>query len=95
MNDVIMCSVKDAKKLFEYMNDDDMITLTVFSKKTFKHNKTERIKKKNGEELIDRADSIEYQDNEIFGRLSLYGVVKEKDVIHNLLFAQKQIEKLE
>lgn len=92
MNDVIMCSVKDAKKLFEYMNDDDMITLTVFSKKTFKHNKTKRIKKKNGEELIDRADSVEYQDNEIFGRLSLYGVVKEEDVIHNLLFAQKQIE---
>lgn len=88
----IMCSVKDAKKLFEHMNDDDMVTLTVFSKKTFKHNKTKRIKKKNGEKLIDRADIIEYQDNEIFGRLSLYGVVKEKDVIHNLLFAQNQIE---
>lgn len=88
----IMCSVKDAKKLFEHMNDDDMVTLTVFSKNTFKHNKTKRIKKKNGEELIDRADIIEYQDNEIFGRLSLYGVVKEEDVIHNLLFAQKQKE---
>lgn len=88
----IMCSVKDAKKLFEHMNDDDMVTLTVFSKKTFRHNKTKRIKKKNGEELIDKADSIQYQDNEIFGRLSLYGVVKEKDIIHNLLFAQKQIE---
>lgn len=95
MNDMILCSVKDAKKIIKHMNDDDMITLTVFSKKTFKHNKTERIKKKNGEELIDRADSIEYQDNEIFGRLSLYGVVKEEDVIHNLLFAQKQIAKLE
>lgn len=88
----IMCSVKDAKKLFEHMNDDDMVTLTVFSKKTFKHNKTKRIKKTNGEELIDKADIIEYQDNEIFGRLSLYGVVKEEDVIHNLLFAQKKIE---
>lgn len=85
----IMCSVKDAKRLFEHMNDDDMVTLTVFSKKTFEHNKTKRIKKKNGEELIDRANIIEYQDNEIFGRLSLYGVVKEKDIIHNLLFAQK------
>lgn len=92
MNDTIMCSVKDAKKLFEHMNDDDMVTLTVFSKKTFRHDETKRIKKKSGEELIDKANSIEYQDNDIFGRLSLYGVVKEKDVIHNLLFAQKQIE---
>lgn len=91
----IMCSVKDAKKLFEHMDDDDMVTLTVFSKKTFKHNKTKRIKKKNGEDLIDKADSIGYQDNEIFGRLSLYGVVKEEDVIHSLLFAQKQREQLE
>lgn len=83
-----MCSVKEAKKLFEHMNDDDMVTLTVFSKKTFLHNQPKRIKKKNGEELIEKADSIKYQDNEIFGRLSLYGVVQEKDIIHNILFSQ-------
>lgn len=88
MNDTIMCSVKDAKKLFEHMNDEDMVTLTVFSKKSFKHQKSRRIPKKNGEELIDQADTIEYQDNDIFGRLSLYGVVQEKDIIHNLLFPQ-------
>lgn len=83
-----MCSVKDAKKLFEHMDDDDIVTLTVFSKKTFKHKNPERIKKKNGEELIEKADSIEYQDNDFFGRLSLYGVVDEKDIIHNILFPQ-------
>lgn len=88
MSNIIMCSVKDAKKLFEHMNDDDMVTLTVFSKKSFKHDKPKRIKKKNGEELIEKADSIEYQDNDIFGRLSLYGVVEEKDIVHNLLFHQ-------
>lgn len=81
-----MCSVKEAKKMLEHMDDNDMISLSILNSKTFVHSKTKRIKKKNGEELIDRADSIEYQDNEIFGRLSLYGVVKEKDVIHNLLF---------
>ena len=90
MNDTIMCSVKDAKKLFEHMNDEDMVTLTVFSKKTFKHDKPKRIEKKNGEKLIEQADSIEYQNNDIFGRLSLYGVVKEEDVIHNLLFPQPE-----
>ena len=38
--------------------------------------------------VVKKSSLIEYQDNEIFGRLSLYGVVKEKDIIHNLLFPQ-------
>lgn len=84
----ITCSVKDAKKLLKHMKDEDMITLTIISNKTYIHSQPERIKKKNGEELIDRANIIEYQDNDIFGRLSLYGVVKENDIIHNLLFPQ-------
>ena len=84
----ITCSVKEAKKLLKHMKDEDVITLTILNNKTYVHNQPERIKKKNGEELIDMAGLIEYQDNEIFGRLSLYGVVKEKDIIHNLLFPQ-------
>ena len=60
----------------------------VFNNVTFMHYRPERIKKRNGEDLIDRADSIEYQDNDIFGRISLHGVTKEKNVIHNLLFPQ-------
>ena len=84
----IMCSVKDAKKLIEHMHDDDMITMTVFSRKSYKHDKPKRIKKRNGEELIEQADAIEYQNNDIFGRISLYGVVEEKDIVHNLLFPQ-------
>lgn len=89
MENVMMCSVKDALKLLEHMNDDDMVTLTIFTKKNFQHKKTGIIKKKEGEELINEADLIEYQDNDFFGRLSLYGVVPEKEVIHNLLFAQQ------
>lgn len=88
MNGVITCSVKEAAKLIEHLNEDDMITLTIIDKKTHIHTQPKRIKKKNGEELIDRADSIVYQDNDIFGRLSLYGVTSEKNLIHNLLFPQ-------
>lgn len=88
MNGVITCSVKEAAKFIEHLNEDDMITLTIIDKKTHIHTQPKRIKKKNGEELIDRADSIEYQDNDIFGRLSLYGVTSEKNIIHNLLFPQ-------
>lgn len=80
-----MCSVKQAKEILKHMDDNDMILLNIINSKTLVHYNPKRIKKKNGEELIDRADSIEYQDNEIFGRLSLYGVM-EKDIIHNLLF---------
>ena len=90
MNGVITCSVKEAAKLIEHLNEDDMITLTIIDKKTHIHIQPKRIKKKNGEKLIDKAGNIEYQDNDIFGRLSLYGVTKEKDIIHNLLFYQLQ-----
>lgn len=88
MNGVITCSVKEAAKLIEHLNEDDMIILTIIDKKTHIHTQPKRIKKKNGEELFDKADSIEYQNNDIFGRLSLYGVTSEKNIIHNLLFPQ-------
>ena len=88
MNGVITCSVKEAAKLMVHLNEDDLITLTIIDKKSHVHDQPKRIKKKNGENLIDNADSIEYQDNEIFGRLSLYGVTSEKNLIHNLLFPQ-------
>ena len=52
------------------------------------HEKPEKIKKKNGEELIKQAEDILYQDNDFFGTLSLYGVLKEKDIVHNILFPQ-------
>ena len=65
----ITCSVKEAKKLLKHMKDEDVITLTILNNKTYVHSQPERIKKKNGVELIDMASRIEYQDNEIFGRL--------------------------
>ena len=85
---VIMCSVKDAVKLMEHMSDDDMVILTVINKKNYVHDVSKRIKKTKGEELIRQADNIFYQDNNFFGTISLYGVSKRKDSIHNLLFPQ-------
>lgn len=85
---VIVCSVKEACKLMEHMDENDMVILTVMDKKTYKHNIPERIKKKYGEELIMQADDILYQDNDFFGTLSLYGILPEKNIIHSLLFPQ-------
>ncbi len=86
----IICSVKDAFKLLQHMNEDDMIILNVINKKTYIHDRPKRIRKKSGEELIKQADDIFYQDNDFFGTLSLHGVIKEKDTIHNILFPQEE-----
>lgn len=85
---VIVCSVKKAFELMSHMNEDDMVILSVVDKKTYVHDIPKRIKKKNGEELIKKADNICYQDNDFFGTLSLYGVLQENDTIHNILFPQ-------
>lgn len=90
MSDFVVCSVKEAYKLMDHMNEDDIVILTVFNKKTYMHDKSQRIQKRKGEELIRQANDIYYQDNDIFGRLSLYGVLKEQNIVHNILFPQQE-----
>ncbi len=85
---VIVCSVKDAFELMKHMDENDMVVLSVVNKRTYVHDIPRRIRRKNGEELIKKADNIYYQDNDFFGTLSLYGVLQEKDIIHNILFPQ-------
>lgn len=65
-----------------------MVTFTVLNKRTKVVTKPTRVMKKNSEVMIDEADSIEYQDNDFFGRISLFGTVKDKDVVKNILFPQ-------
>lgn len=85
---MIVCSVKEACKLMEHMDANDTVILTVVNKKTYLHDVPKKIKKKRGEELIQQADDILYQNNDFFGTLSLYGVLKEENTIHNILFPQ-------
>jgi hypothetical protein len=85
---VIVCSVKDAFELMKHMDENDMVVLSVVNMKTYTHDIPRKIRKKKGEELIKKADNICYQDNDFFGTLSLYGVLQEKDTIHNILFPQ-------
>lgn len=84
----IRCTVKEAIEKLSHMNENDEVIITINNKVTHQHAKAQRIKKKKGEELIINANGILYQDNEYFGRLSLYGVLKNKDIIHNILFPQ-------
>ena len=85
---VIVCSAKRACELMKHMDENDMVILSVIDKKSYIHDIPKKIKKKKSEELIEKADNIRYQDNDYFGTLSLYGVLKEKDTIHNILFPQ-------
>lgn len=85
---VIVCSVKEAFELMKHMDENDTVILTVVDKKTYLHDIPKKIKKKSGEELIKQADDILYQNNDFFGTLSLYGVRKENDIIHSILFPQ-------
>ena len=85
----IICSAKEAVKIMKHMNENDMVILSIIDKKTHVYDIPKKIKKKNGEELIKQANNIFYQDNEFFGILFLYGVLKDKDnIIHNILFPQ-------
>ncbi len=84
----IVCSVKQVNELMKHMDDNDTVILCVFNRKSYVHDKSKKIKKEKGEELIKQAKDILYQDNDFFGILSLYGVMREKDVIHNILFPQ-------
>lgn len=85
--DVIGCSVKEALKLMKHMNKNDMVILSIINQKTYVHEVPRKIKKESGEELIRKADDILYQDNDFFGTLLLYGVIKNsKYIVHNILF---------
>jgi hypothetical protein len=88
MNGTITCSVKEASEIMKCLNDDCMVTLTITNRSTHIHSKPKRIKKKKSEELFEVADRIEYQDNDFFGRFSLFGTMKDKDIIQNILFPQ-------
>ena len=84
----VVCSAKEACKLMQHIDENVLVILTIFDKKMYMHRKPEKIRKKNGEELIKQAEDILYQDNDFFGTLSLYGVLKEKNIVHNILFPQ-------
>lgn len=88
MNGTITCSVKEATKIMEHLDDDSMVVLTIINNKTNIHKPPKKIRKKESKNLLTKADTIEYQNNDFFGRFSLYGTVRDKNIIQNILFPQ-------
>jgi hypothetical protein len=84
----VQLDLEGVNNIMSHLNDDDIVILTTLNINTLEHSENQRITKKKGKEYIDKAKSIEYQDNDYFGRLSLSGISQDEDVIHNLLFVQ-------
>ena len=88
MEGFIVCSAKEAIKLMEHINKDDLVILNVINRQDYTR-QIENIKKEKGETLIKQADSVYYQNNDFFGTISLFGVLKENNfTVHNILFPQ-------
>ena len=87
MNTTVTCTVKEAKMMMNHLSEDDMVVFTIMDKKTHIHNEPTKIKKRKGEELLEQAGKIEYQDNDFFGRFS-FSTINNNDVIKSILFPQ-------
>lgn len=61
-----------------------MIWVDSFNGVTFIHTKPRQISVDEGKNMINNASTVDYQDNEIFGRLCLEGI--QELMIHNINF---------
>ena len=63
------------------------IWIDSFNGLTFIHTKPRQISIDEGKNMINNASTVDYQDNEIFGRLCLEGI--QELMIHNINFPLK------
>lgn len=63
------------------------IWIDSFNGLTFIHTKPRQISVDEGKNMINSASTVDYQDNEIFGRLCLEGI--QELMIHNINFPLK------
>jgi len=63
-----------------------MIWIDSFNGMTFIHTRPRQITADEGKKIINKADTVDYQDNNFFGLLSLEGV--QEFMVHNIKFPQ-------
>ena len=76
-------SKEKAKQIID--ESPGMIWVDSFNGITFIHTRPRQITIDEGKNMINKADFVDYQDNEIFGRLCLEGIQPET-TIHNINF---------
>lgn len=75
-------SKEEAKKIID--KAPGKIWIDSFNGITFIHTKPKQISADEGKNMINKALTVDYQDNDFFGRLSLEGV--QERIIHNINF---------
>jgi len=78
-------SKEEAKKMID--EAPGKIWIDSFNGLTFIHTKPRQISIDEGKNMINNASTVDYQDNEIFGRLCLEGI--QELMIHNINFPLK------
>ena len=75
---------EEAKKMIA--EAPGMIWIDSFNGVTFIHTRPKQITIDEGKRIINKADTVDYQDNDFFGLLSLDGV--QEFMVHNIKFPQ-------
>ena len=75
---------EEAKKMID--EAPGMIWIDSFNGVTFIHTRPKQITIDEGKRIINKVDTVDYQDNDFFGLLSLDGV--QEFMVHNIKFPQ-------
>lgn len=77
-------SKEEAKQIID--EAPGMIWIDSFNGMTFIHTRPRQITIDEGKKIINKANTVDYQDNAFFGLLSLEGV--QEFMVHNIKFPQ-------
>ena len=75
-------SKEEAKRMID--DTPGMIWIDSFNGMTFIHTRPKQITIDEGKRIINKAATVDYQDNDFFGLLSLEGV--QEFMVHNIKF---------
>lgn len=75
-------SKEEAKRIID--STQGKIWIDSFNGITFIHTKPKEISVDEGKRIINKASTVDYLDNDIFGRLCLEGV--QAEMVHNINF---------
>ena len=83
----IFVSKEEAKRMID-ASPAERICVTIINMDMHLSGDTERMCKSAGYELIDAANKVLYENHCVFGRMNLIDVIKERNLLHCITFAQ-------
>ena len=85
---ITLSKLEAIKKIMD--SPSDTVKLDIMDEITLIHEPVVNINKEKSKVYINKADKVCYNDNQIFGILSLCGVIKDdSNKIHRIMFAQE------